>query len=96
MNQFRLSGTSEFDDNDLNIAALETIDFSRLATKDADEIDKLLKCCESDGFFYLNLQNEPTHQILIDLQAILRVMQKYFAQPLETKMRDDRRSNTHG
>jgi hypothetical protein len=43
MNQFRLSGTSEFDDNDLNIAALETIDFSRLATKDADEIDKLLK-----------------------------------------------------
>jgi isopenicillin N synthase-like dioxygenase len=96
MSQFRLSGTSELDDNDPSIAALETIDFSLLAVKDVDEIDKLLKSCESDGFFYLNLEKGPAHQILVDLQAILRVMEEYFAQPLETKMKDDRRSNTHG
>ena len=80
----------------LSIAPLETVDFSRLVTRDEAEISKLLASCQTHGFFYLDLQNAESRPILEDAQHVVRIMENYFAQPLEVKMKDDRQSLTLG
>jgi isopenicillin N synthase-like dioxygenase len=79
-----------------SIAALDTIDFSRLAIRDPIEVEKLLKLSERDGFFYLDMRNDELRQILVDVQGILRVMEAFFSLPLEEKMKNDRKSTGHG
>ena len=89
--------TTIVDGTTVEIAPLETIDFASLVRKDPGEIAKLLKSSQTHGFFYVDLQNDATNQILTDLQGILRVVERYFDQPLEVKMKDDRwPSQTHG
>jgi isopenicillin N synthase-like dioxygenase len=80
----------------LSIAPLETVDFSRLVTRDEAEISKLLVSCQTHGFFYLDLQNAESRPLLEDAQHMVRIMENYFAQPLEVKMKDDRQSLTLG
>ena len=80
----------------LSVAPLETVDFSRLVTRDEAEISKLLVSCQTHGFFYLDLQNAESRTILEDAQQLVRIMENYFAQPLEAKMKDDRQSLTLG
>jgi len=85
-----------FEGNRIDTAPLETIDFARLAAKEAAEIAKLFKSCQTQGFFYLDLQNDATRQILTDMQNILRVTKKYFGQSRELKMKDYGAEHTHG
>ena len=81
---------------EVSIAPLENIDFARLETKNSAEIDKLLNCCKTHGFFYLDLRGtESANQFLADKMDMLRFMETYFDQPLEVKM-GDRTSVTHG
>ena len=72
------------------IASLETIDFGRLIDKDKAEQLKLLALCVKDGFFYLNLQSPSISRILSDKEKVVRMMEAYFALPLDEKMKDDR------
>ncbi|KAF7329497.1 Gibberellin 20 oxidase 1 [Mycena kentingensis (nom. inval.)] len=82
---------------DLPIAPLETIDFVALEQKDPVEVEKLLSACQTQGFFYLALEGNPeSARVVADKEDVLRVMEKYFAQPLEVKMQDDRGSVTDG
>ncbi|KAF8974165.1 2OG-Fe-II oxygenase family oxidoreductase [Flammula alnicola] len=78
------------------IASLETIDFSRLLQKDHAEQLKLLALSVRDGFFYLDLQGPKIRKILADRDNVVRMMESYFALPQEEKMKDDRRTHTHG
>ena len=81
----------------VRIAPLETIDFARLASKDPLETSRLLRCCQTHGFFYLDLQGtDSTRQVISDEKDVLKFMENYFDQPLEAKMKDDRASVTHG
>ncbi len=82
--------TTTIDGHQVDVASLETIDFGRLATKEPDEVEKLLNASQMPGFFYLDLQNERTKQILADLPAIYAASEKYFDEPHEVKMKDYR------
>ena len=79
-----------------SIASLETIDFGRLIDKDKAEQLKLLALCVKDGFFYLDLQSPSISRILSDKEKVVRMMEAYFALPLDEKMKDDRGTHTHG
>ncbi|KAI0761698.1 2OG-Fe-II oxygenase family oxidoreductase [Trametes elegans] len=84
-------------DKEVPVAPLATVDLGRLIARDAVEVGKLLNVCHTHGFFYLDLQtSEQGRQILADEQGLLRFMERYFDQPLETKMLDDRKVHTHG
>ena len=81
----------------IDIAPLETVDFSRLLSKGSAEIAKLLHCCVTHGFFYLDLQGtESARQLLSYKEDVFRFMETYFNQPLDVKMKDDRSSVTDG
>lgn len=78
------------------IAKLETIDFSRLLDREPSELSKLLSLCVKDGFFYLSLENPRIQQILVDKDSVVRMMEEFFALPLDEKLKDVRGSHTHG
>jgi isopenicillin N synthase-like dioxygenase len=79
-----------------SFAALNTIDFSRIAKGEPAEVGKLLQSCQTHGFFYLDLTKGPSSQLLQDVDPLLRLMEGYFGQPLEMKARDDLSSMTLG
>ncbi|EIW65088.1 2OG-Fe-II oxygenase family oxidoreductase [Trametes versicolor FP-101664 SS1] len=82
---------------EVTVAPLATVDLGRLLAKDAAEVAKLLDVCKTHGFFYLDLQTcEPGRQILEAEQGVLRFMERFFGQPLDVKMLEDRKSHTHG
>lgn len=82
---------------DVPIAPLKTIDFVRLEARDPVEVAKLLHSCQTHGFFYLALKgNEKSAQVVKDKENVLRVMEEYFDQPLDVKMKDYRGSVTDG
>ncbi|RAK87876.1 putative 2OG-Fe(II) oxygenase family oxidoreductase [Aspergillus costaricaensis CBS 115574] len=75
-------------------APLSVIDWGKLKSGDPDEGKRLLAACEGQGFFYLDLSSAPA--FLQDHKSVLRFMEDYFHQDLTEKMKDDRRSDTHG
>jgi len=85
------TSSNVLDGREVKIAPLETIDFARLAANDPIEVSRLHRCCETHGFFYLYLQGtEAGQQVLSDEKDVLRVMETYFDQPLDVKMKDQR------
>ncbi|KHN97624.1 Oxoglutarate/iron-dependent oxygenase [Metarhizium album ARSEF 1941] len=75
-------------------ARLSVIDWSRLQGNDAGERNKLVAACEDQGFFYLDLSCDEA--FLKDWQGVLDFMAEYFHQDVGDKMKDDRKSDTHG
>ena len=83
--------TTTINGKEIDVADLETVDLSLLATQEPTEVAKLFKAAQSSGFFYLNLQNDAEgKQLLADLPHIYAVSEKYFDQPQSVKMRDFR------
>lgn len=78
------------------IASLETVDFSLLYDRNPTELSKLLALCVKDGFFYLNLQDPRINQILSNKDSVVRMMEEFFALPLDEKLKDVRGTHTHG
>jgi isopenicillin N synthase-like dioxygenase len=76
------------DGHQVDVASLETIDFGRLVAKEPAEVEKLLNASQMPGFFYLNLQNEPTGEILAGLLDVYAIAEKYFDEPSEVKLKD--------
>lgn len=64
---------------------MQTIDFSQLLSSEPTEIEKLFQCCQTEGFFYLNLKNVDGRRMLDDTQDTLKLMERFFASPLEVK-----------
>jgi len=70
-----------------DIAVLKTIDLSKLLANDHGELASLLSACEDEGFFYLNLSGTESKDMWPQTQKIFAVMQEYFDQPLEDKLK---------
>lgn len=78
------------------VCALETVDFSRLLSQEPAEVEKLLRCCQTHGFFYLDLQGIDGRRMLDDEQQLLQVMRGFFNQPAETKLAFCDPAQAHG
>lgn len=77
-------------------ADLNTIQFFNLFDKDKSELQQLLKACEEDGFFYLDLQSEGSEKFWKDLDEIDRVTKDWFCQPADVKQQTPTVSLSHG
>lgn len=75
---------------------LETINFSELLSAQPDEINKLRKCCEKDGFFYLDLDDIEGKRMLKDHQRLLALMRRFFKWPDNQKEEFGLLSLDHG
>lgn len=81
--------------SDIPVAHLPTIKYDKLLCDDPIETAALLGCCKSLGFFYLDLTGH-AQPVLDGSQEAFEFMEDYFDQPLDVKLRDSRRSVTHG
>ena len=67
------------------IAKLQTIKFSLLLDRNDFELAKLIKACETDGFFYLDLSDEGADKLYKDLDSASSIVKKWMSQPREKK-----------
>lgn len=75
----------EWNDMKVPVYSMTTIDFSLLLSQEPTEIEKLLKCCQTEGFFYLDLNGIDGRRFIEDEQETLKLMHKFFESPLEVK-----------
>ncbi|GAB1317185.1 Oxidoreductase vrtI [Madurella fahalii] len=75
----------EWNGTKVPVYPMETIDFSLLLSQEPAEVERLVRCCETKGFFYLDLQNIDGRRILEDRDATLDLMYRFFDAPLEAK-----------
>jgi len=68
-----------------NVACLQTISFSRLQSRESSEILRLLKACETNGFFYLNLE-DGAQEYLRDWPTALSLAMEFYNEPLDVKL----------
>jgi hypothetical protein len=50
----------------MGVAQLEAVNYSRLRQREGQELSKLIRACQNDGFFYLDLTNVDDEQMLRD------------------------------
>ncbi|KAF5637865.1 gibberellin 2-beta-dioxygenase 8 [Fusarium sp. NRRL 52700] len=73
--------------NDMPTVPIARISYSKLKCYDENEMGKVLKACQSDGFFYLDLTDDPAGQCLLhDTEDILAVAKRALNIPLDKKM----------
>ncbi|MCJ1396722.1 hypothetical protein MMC18_009614 [Xylographa bjoerkii] len=86
----------EYQGKPVRVLELETINFSRLLSQEPAEVNKLLLLCQTDGFFYLDLQNLDGRRMLDDLQKLLAVIRRFFNSPHDAKNEIGLPSQEHG
>lgn len=64
---------------------MDTIDFGKILSAEEEEVDKLLRCCQREGFFYLDLNGLDGRRFLDDQKETLDLMYRFFDAPLEAK-----------
>lgn len=64
---------------------MQTINYGQLLSQDPAEVDKVLKACLEEGYFYLDLQGIDGRRMLDDQQETLKLMQRFFESPIEAK-----------
>ncbi|WPG97474.1 Hypothetical protein R9X50_00025000 [Acrodontium crateriforme] len=87
---------ANFENQDIVIAPLPTIKYDKLLAQDSTEITRLVDVCKSLGFFYLDFNLSAAHSLVNNSNDVLGVMNEYFHQPIEVKMKDVRGTVTHG
>ncbi|KAJ5433078.1 uncharacterized protein N7458_012234 [Penicillium daleae] len=73
-------------------APLETVKYADLLEKDALETSKLLRSCQSPGFFYLDISGTNSYfngdAYLENIRSLSQQQEEYFSQPFHAKMKD--------
>jgi hypothetical protein len=82
--------TATIDGHQVDVASLETVDLGRLASKEPAEVEKLLNASQMPGFFYLDLRNEPTKEILASLRKVYAAAEEHFNELPKVNMKDHR------
>ncbi|ORY60935.1 uncharacterized protein BCR38DRAFT_459872 [Pseudomassariella vexata] len=77
--------TVDWQGKQVPVYPMQTISFERLLSQEPAEIEKLVHCCQTEGYFYLNLQGIDGRRMLQDQQKTLDLMHKFFESPLEAK-----------
>jgi isopenicillin N synthase-like dioxygenase len=77
--------TIQYEGKDAPVLELETVNFDKLLSNEPDEVQKLLKCCQDEGFFYLDLRGIDGRRTLDDEQRLLTLMRRFFGSSFEDK-----------
>jgi isopenicillin N synthase-like dioxygenase len=76
------------------VAKLPTISYRALVDNDPAEIINLLSVCVEEGFFYLDMRDNPA--LLTELEMLQGFIEKWFGQSNDIKQNYARGSYIHG
>lgn len=77
--------TVQWNGKNVPVYPMETISFERLLSQEPAEIERTVRCCENEGFFYLDLSGIDGRRYLEDQEKTLDLMHRFFESPLEAK-----------
>ncbi|CAJ2509121.1 Uu.00g141470.m01.CDS01 [Anthostomella pinea] len=77
--------TMQHEGKEVPVLDLKTIDFGKLLSNEPAEIQKLLRSCEEEGFFYVDLRGIDGRRTIDDEQRLLELMRCFFGSSLEEK-----------
>ncbi|RDL38509.1 Uncharacterized protein BP5553_02849 [Venustampulla echinocandica] len=77
--------TVQWNGKSVPVYPMETISFERLLSQEPAELEKILSCCNTEGFFYLDLQGIDGRRMLEDQKKTLELMHHFFGSPIEAK-----------
>lgn len=80
---------------DLPVAQLDVIDYSRLLKNDSQEVQRLLRACTQEGFFYLDLSGGDS-RVLPQVDQVYAFMEEWLGQSHEEKMKNYQTNYTDG
>lgn len=80
----------------IQIAQLQSINFSGILSQEPTELDKLLHLCKTEGFFYLDLQDIDGRRMLDDKVRLLELMKRFFTSSHDEKNEIGLPSQEHG
>jgi hypothetical protein len=75
----------EWQGKQVPVWSMRTVDYSLLLSQDPDEVKKVVDACLEDGYFMLDLDSIDGRRTLEDRQEVLKLMDRFFAAPLEAK-----------
>ncbi|KAG9233308.1 hypothetical protein BJ875DRAFT_403260 [Amylocarpus encephaloides] len=77
--------TVQWNGKTVPVYPMETVSFDQLLSQEPSEVEKVLRVCETAGFFYLDLQGIDGRRMLDDQKKTLDLMHRFFESPLEEK-----------
>jgi isopenicillin N synthase-like dioxygenase len=77
--------TVEWNGKKVPVYPMQTFDFSKLLSQEPAELERLVRCCQDEGYFYIDLQGIDGRRFLDDQQETLKLMHRFFESPLEAK-----------
>ncbi|RYO73969.1 hypothetical protein DL762_001951 [Monosporascus cannonballus] len=77
--------TVQWNGKTVPVYPMETVDYSRLLSQEPEEVEKALRCCQKEGYFYLDLSGIDGRRVLEDQKDTLELMYRFFGSPLEAK-----------
>lgn len=77
--------TVQWNGEKVPVYPMETIDYCRILSHEPEEIERLLRCCQTEGFFYLDLRGIDGRRMLDDQESTLQLMHRFFEAPLDSK-----------
>lgn len=77
--------TVEWSGKRVPVYPMETVDFGRVLSQEPAELENMLRICQQQGFFYLDLNGLDGSRFLDDQQRTLELMHRYFEAPIEDK-----------
>lgn len=77
--------TVQWNGKSVPVYPMETISYEKLLSQEPAELEKLVACCEAEGFFYLDLQGIDGRRMLSDQKKTLALMHDFFGSPIEAK-----------
>ncbi|KAI0205076.1 Clavaminate synthase-like protein [Astrocystis sublimbata] len=77
--------TTEWNGKQVPIYPMQSFDFSKLLSHEPDELERLVKCCQDEGYFYIDLKGIDGRRFVEDQQETLKLMHRFFESPLEAK-----------
>ncbi|KAI1342270.1 Clavaminate synthase-like protein [Xylariaceae sp. FL0016] len=77
--------TVQWNGKKVPVYPMQTFDFSTLLSQEPGELERLVRCCQEEGYFYIDLMGIDGRRFLEDQQETLKLMHRFFESPLEAK-----------
>ena len=69
----------------IDVACLQSVNLARLQSREPSEVSTLVKACQTNGFFYLNLE-DGGQEFLRDWATALALVTEFYDEPLDVKL----------
>ncbi|KAI0875502.1 Clavaminate synthase-like protein [Hypoxylon argillaceum] len=77
--------TVEWNGKKVPVYPMQSFDFSKLLSQEPDELERLVRCCQDEGYFYIDLKGIDGRRLVADQQETLKLMHRFFESPIEAK-----------